>query len=786
MAIMDQNQDIVRAGLTWQGVRNGKKKKEEEEAAKPRVEADPYERDVKLPEMSYQPPAALNADQEPSVFNPPEREEEDHDEEPETIADVVVKPPENVYTEESASEPEATTAETTEAPKQSDAYEKNLDNKTEIYVPAATGKQGAGTNASATKDALTEEEDQSWLEDNGLSWAAPGSTANNNDRKTGEAVKAEPYVPDYRPSLSYDANGRPDEFSNAYRQDQTGERNYGNRITFVPSGTASGNDAGRPDEWGNAYRQDTTGQRPYGNRATFVPNGTAGGNNAGRPDEWGNAYRQDQTGQRPYGNRVTFVPDLPEMEPGADPSEWVYIFGKENGRPDQAREMMEAGSASAETGRYTYQEPTIDELGTKFGLEPYVYNGEDFQKTFNNYKAQGYTNEAAFSAAAASNMAREEDQIRSAQQDLISDITGDTVQTISGYDDILEKRTREIAEEQYRRSQERRKAQYEAEQKAASAAANQGTSKYTGGPITYEAIDQARRDYGFTVDEAVSFLQDQGYTWPGRPSRNTENRGGRDTGNGTGNQPFTNDDVTRVMEEKGMTRKEALDYLKNQGGRDAAIRQNQPAGNNGMVYDPDARRYVPAAGSGNGGGSQSGYRTGQEYGTGTGSGTGTNTGGSGSGTAPKGSVYFTPSYEQGGKGVKAPYRKEGYSITEIEGWGNAPRKDFKYNNGQPAYEGYYLAPNGKYYPVDQEKAAYYLRNGSYKGWEEGMRDYYKTFGTFYGYKPNWQSSGRSGGGGYSYRGSYRRSSGGGTGGSYGSGSAANNGLYWNPNSSWSI
>jgi hypothetical protein len=151
---------------------------------------------------------------------------------------------------------------------------------------------------------------------------------------------------------------------------------------------------------------------------------------------------------------------------------------------------------------------------------------------------------------------------------------------------------------------------------------------------------------------------------------------------------------------------------------------------------------------------------------------------------PSGSTYFTPSYGQDmEKGVKAPYRTEGYTEEELNAYGNKPRSDWKYYNGKVAYEGYYLAPNGKYYPVDQTKYEYWKRNGgSYKGWEEGMRDYWNNFGTFYGYNKRKTSYG-GGGGGYHYYG--------GSGNYYsGSGSSGNsnegNGVYWNTNTSWSI
>lgn len=125
---------------------------------------------------------------------------------------------------------------------------------------------------------------------------------------------------------------------------------------------------------------------------------------------------------------------------------------------------------------------------------------------------------------------------------------------------------------------------------------------------------------------------------------------------------------------------------------------------------------------------------------------------------PKGSTTFTPSYGQDMKqGVKAPYKAGGYTTAELQAMGNKP---YKGANGYDQYEGYYYW-NGKWYPVDQEKAAYYLQNGTYNGWDEGMRDYYNTFGTFYGYRPDWKTAGRNtsnysysrGGNSYSYNGS---------------------------------
>ena len=133
--------------------------------------------------------------------------------------------------------------------------------------------------------------------------------------------------------------------------------------------------------------------------------------------------------------------------------------------------------------------------------------------------------------------------------------------------------------------------------------------------------------------------------------------------------------------------------------------------------------------------------------------------GSSSGTTPKGSETYRPSYGQDGQVVKAPYKTGGYTEQELMDMGNHAWGEDRYNNNM--YEGYYRAPDGHYYPVDQEKAEYYKRYGTYNGWQEPMRDYYNTFGTFSGYTPTWRSTGRNYGGGrsYSYSGGSRSSSG---------------------------
>ena len=247
------------------------------------------------------------------------------------------------------------------------------------------------------------------------------------------------------------------------------------------------------------------------------------------------------------------------------------------------------------------------------------------------------------------------------------------------------------------------------------------------------------------------------------------------------------------------------------GGVIVPVETKQPDGSYSIEYVPADEVPSPKPGSGTPGNGRPGADAGFDAlagDTGTpGSGAGAGAGGekkpetgSGSGSGdsedtgkpPKGSVYFTPSYGQENmeKGVKAPYRREGYSEDELIAWGNAA---YGKSYGKNQYEGYYLAPNGKYYPVDQAKANYYKQHGSYEGWNEGMREYYDTFGTFYGYRKDWKTAGKAGNNyNYSPRTYYsggNRGGGSGSSGSgysYGAGTPANNGLYWNGNTSWSI
>jgi len=275
------------------------------------------------------------------------------------------------------------------------------------------------------------------------------------------------------------------------------------------------------------------------------------------------------------------------------------------------------------------------------------------------------------------------------------------------------------------------------------------------------------------------------------------------------NQPTEKTWQEQLAERKARAGEERAERNSNRSGADAAL---DDILNSSLNEADKARNYR----DGTPGGQRYVYRpettTGGTSGSESGSGKGTKDSTKRSGeeraekNAPKG-TKFTYSYGQPGTGSKLPYQKGGYSASDIEAAGNKARSDFVYNNGSKAYEGYYLAPDGKYYPIDMEKAAYYKANGnSYKGWEEPMREYYKTFGTYYGYRPDWKTAGgknvwktnnnvyenyRPAKSSSSSGGSYSNSNnlsyaGGSSGRSYGRGTTTNNGLYWNGNTSWSI
>ena len=90
------------------------------------------------------------------------------------------------------------------------------------------------------------------------------------------------------------------------------------------------------------------------------------------------------------------------------------------------------------------------------------------------------------------------------------------------------------------------------------------------------------------------------------------------------------------------------------------------------------------------------------------------------GKVPEGAQVFKPAYgqtdENGNpmKGIKLPYRPEGYTEEELKyygqlkaSYGNSP---YKFYGGPNGFEGYYYH-NGKYYPIDAKKAAEYFGRG---------------------------------------------------------------------------
>jgi hypothetical protein len=132
-----------------------------------------------------------------------------------------------------------------------------------------------------------------------------------------------------------------------------------------------------------------------------------------------------------------------------------------------------------------------------------------------------------------------------------------------------------------------------------------------------------------------------------------------------------------------------------------------------------------------------------------------------------------PSQDGKSKVILLPYKKGGYFIEDLQDLGmkakdNWRKDQFGYETqGQPYFEGYYYnRQDGKYYPVNYDKARYAIEKGAdsaydtwaYKGYNPDMAEYYKMFGTYYGYTPSWRTTafanasgaGKSGGGSYSW------------------------------------
>jgi len=160
---------------------------------------------------------------------------------------------------------------------------------------------------------------------------------------------------------------------------------------------------------------------------------------------------------------------------------------------------------------------------------------------------------------------------------------------------------------------------------------------------------------------------------------------------------------------------------------------------------------------------------------------------------PKGAKRSRPSYGQSTQVVKAPYRVGGYTEAELKAMGNEARKDLVGPDGSMLFEGYYKAPDGNYYPVDQGKANYALARGMtdpsqywyYYGYTPDKEAYRNVYGTYYGYTPSWRDTGaRLGGSGSTH--TYAPS--GSTGAAYGagfSGQPVGQQRYFNPVVNWS-
>ena len=123
---------------------------------------------------------------------------------------------------------------------------------------------------------------------------------------------------------------------------------------------------------------------------------------------------------------------------------------------------------------------------------------------------------------------------------------------------------------------------------------------------------------------------------------------------------------------------------------------------------------------------------------------------------------------------------------------NEARKDLVGPDGSMLFEGYYKAPDGNYYPVNQGKANYALSRGMtnpyqtwyYEGYTPDMEAYRNVYGTYYGYTPSWRQTGANFGGNRTY--TYAPS--GSSGSAYGagfSGQPVGQQRYFNPVVNWS-
>ena len=409
----------------------------------------------------------------------------------------------------------------------------------------------------------------------------------------------------------------------------------------------------------------------------------------------------------------------------------------------EAERTQEAEAQNILTQTSAAGEKNAVQLAQENGVDPSVLTDPGFLRAFKGYRDQNWNVQAAFMTALAGYDAKVQDETRALKNEYVNDAIEK-----SGVD------PREMTREQYDQIE-----------REAEARAERDYTEQTG-----KRYQEPRRNGEERAEQGMK------YNPPATPPATGGTPATRENSfPNNPNRPGANAEVNSWDGNAGQREPDSVRFA-----REAAERRN--AG---------TQTQSGTGSSGSGGTTGDNLQAGvsKDKGTGSGTGTGTGSGSGGKGSdVPKGSTYFTPSYGQDmEKGVKAPYRKGGYSAEEIEKMGNKAAGKWQGNANINFYEGYYYNYlDKKYYPVDQIKANYYRENGSYAGWNEGMRDYWNTFGTFYGYRPNWRTTGRSGGGG----GGYSGGRGGGGGYSYGggssSGAAANNGYYWNGNTSWSI
>ena len=449
-----------------------------------------------------------------------------------------------------------------------------------------------------------------------------------------------------------------------------------------------------------------------------------------------------------------------------------------NGDAGNQRYVYRGGQPEGEGGRNTYENNPQYQTDLALGLVDESFSPETLEEMYGDRQAKRDAERAERDSV---------DAYSQAYQEVIENGGTDREAEIAGTQAVEAADNSDPIGDMFRDNQENNDAYNEAYGKAYADAISNGMSEREAEAAAMEAGRQAAENKAYRMTDTERMRHDPGYSYVPPALTDAQRRFEEEEAAGRITTIVQPDD-REINPDYEAARKRQEEQEKAANGRVGA--ENALPGEMGEGTGSGTQQPNTTPNGGTGTTPQGGTQQ-----PGTTSGTDTTGKGNGGKNVPQGSQYLTPSYGQGGQVVKAPYRKGGYTAEELKAMGNhAYGKKY----GSELYEGYYMAPDGAYYPVDQAKANYWRQNGgSYKGWEEGMRDYYNTFGTFYGYRPGWQSAGRvgGGGGGYSYGGgggggsaksSSKSSSGSSSGKNYGSGSSVNNGLYWNGNTSWNI